>query len=651
MSDNRNTGNDPRSRPEPLDGLDSLLDRALNVDLTGGAASPGDAAGPGNPQPPPPNSADAAGGPPPERGPKPSPPPRGRLAAARLYFLSLSPARRFFLCLCVVAALGSAGYLAYYGIGSITHRIHQADVGKMIPTPPPPAVTGTPATPPPLDAEGWDYPPSDPEIDYRTLYADVLARNSDFIGILNIPGLTIKDMVFVQTTDNDLYLTRNFDRKRSDRGTVFMDYQAAPDFSGSNTVLYGHNMKDGTMFRPLLKYQTVKGYESAPVVYLDTIYGPTVWLVFAAYICEPDYGYADTLVSGTRYDALLEEIYMRSVFHTNIEVDERDSILTLSTCDYDFEDARFAVHARRLRPGETLEGLTFEARPNTSRKEYNVPYERLIGDVPVQNIALSSFSELRRYYYHQRGGSGILWYTGSARDRVQGPFTAYTGEIDETRYSWLATGNNMPERVGRREFYIVSGGLDGRTPGLYLLQSNIPRGPFSLTSQTPLTPAGIDARWPCLVNDGSGEMTLYYTVREAGSPAATVIFSMPLKGGSPRELARYDASLDIRPVGAVPHGGKTAVIVQSFASGMVFGFYPGSEEPEQFELPRVGQQSGRYAIHLSAVTGGYTALSQSGGRMEFEPFDTAWIPAPKDAPPPPPATPAPPPGPSPPPAT
>jgi sortase B len=199
----------------------------------------------------------------------------------------------------------------------------------------------------------------------RLRFEPLLEINPDFLGMIFIPGLGI-EYPFVQYVDNNKYLRTNFHGSRSDHGTIFMDYKNDPLLLDYNTVLYGHHMNDRSMFTELVRYRNLNAYAEAPVIVIDSLTGMSIWLVFAAYVCEPDYGYIDTTVYGERFEALLDEIQRRSLFHTNVDVTAEDRIITLSTCVYDFHDARFAVHARLQRDGEDMP--VFEAARNTNQK-------------------------------------------------------------------------------------------------------------------------------------------------------------------------------------------------------------------------------------------------------------------------------------------
>lgn len=184
-------------------------------------------------------------------------------------------------------------------------------------------------------------------------------QNPDIKGWITIAGTGI-DYPVVQTADNSLYLTNDFHRQKSDYGTLFLDYRDSIQPSSRNLIIYGHNMKDGQMFHNILKYQQTDFYNSAPVIQFDTLYGAYKWKVFACFIAnasEKDgyvFNYLRTdFPSDGQFTSFINEASARSLIKTAVDVQPTDTILTLSTCTYEYNDARFVVMARRLRDGES----------------------------------------------------------------------------------------------------------------------------------------------------------------------------------------------------------------------------------------------------------------------------------------------------------
>lgn len=200
---------------------------------------------------------------------------------------------------------------------------------------------------------------------YLPFYAD----NPDIIGWVKIPG-TVLDYPVMQTADNEYYLFRDFNKNDSKFGSIFADWHVpfTPTTRPNNTVLYGHNIAGGTYFASVTnyfpyKYGTLDYLKDHPTVQFDTIYEPGTYKIFAGIFINTleshgyVYPYYQKRVFENRDDFynFAVNIMDRTVFFTDADLEYGDEILTLSTCYYPFggdADTRFAIFARRVRPGE-----------------------------------------------------------------------------------------------------------------------------------------------------------------------------------------------------------------------------------------------------------------------------------------------------------
>lgn len=164
----------------------------------------------------------------------------------------------------------------------------------------------------------------------------------DVVAWIYIPGTEI-NYVIAQTDNNSYYLDSRLDGEHSAEGTLFMDYQNAPDLSDWNTLIYGHHMKNGTMFGSLKNYKEQKYYESHPVIYLYTPEQNYKVELLAAYTTNID----DCIytIPGTREerDNIVSHAHEMSDFTSMALVDNEDRLVTFSTCAYDFDNARYVV--------------------------------------------------------------------------------------------------------------------------------------------------------------------------------------------------------------------------------------------------------------------------------------------------------------------
>ncbi len=160
----------------------------------------------------------------------------------------------------------------------------------------------------------------------------------------------------VKGEDNSQYLKRLFNGKRGKAGTPFLDYENSPDFTDRNSIVYGHNLLDGSMFTCLADYAEQAYYDAHPTMLLLTPQGDYVMEVYAAFTASPKE--AGAVTSPWRqswstdgdFSAWISQARERSVVETGITPDADDKVLTLSTCVHRGSD-RFVVMGR-LVPAE-----------------------------------------------------------------------------------------------------------------------------------------------------------------------------------------------------------------------------------------------------------------------------------------------------------
>lgn len=196
--------------------------------------------------------------------------------------------------------------------------------------------TGTPEPVEPLDD------PSVPAaIDFDALYE----MNRDVVAWIYAPDTEINYAV-AQARDNSYYLRRLLNRKGAVCGTIFADCRCSGDFTDRNTIVYGHKMDNGTMFAALAGYLDQAYYEAHPVMYiyvpgqryrLELIAGYTTDVYDAVYYLP---------VSQEERDRLLAQAVEKSTFRSGVTAGEEDRLVTLSTCSYDFNNARYVVIGR-----------------------------------------------------------------------------------------------------------------------------------------------------------------------------------------------------------------------------------------------------------------------------------------------------------------
>ena len=176
--------------------------------------------------------------------------------------------------------------------------------------------------------------------------------NPDVQGWLYQKGTVINYPV-VQGTDNDTYLHTRFDKQWSGGGTLFVDCRMEKDFKGFNSIIYGHHMKDGSMFRSIRGYTKEDGYyDKHKTLELATPHGNYHLVVFSAFITKA----TDEDTYKMTYDeaekqAYIDRAWERSelpITKNSVDVTKNDRLVTLSTCAYDYEEARYIVMCKMV---------------------------------------------------------------------------------------------------------------------------------------------------------------------------------------------------------------------------------------------------------------------------------------------------------------
>ncbi|MEG1278592.1 MAG: class B sortase [Cellulosilyticaceae bacterium] len=182
-----------------------------------------------------------------------------------------------------------------------------------------------------------------------SLLESLKTQNPDAIGWIDIPETAIQ-YPLMQTIDNDYYLQHTFDKEENSAGSIYMDYRNDPLFTDQNTVIYGHDMKNGSMFHNLRYMRKQEYVQKHPSIFVTVADEILEYEIFSVYPTEAAYDYrTPNYKEITQYEEFLSRIKKRSIIDTAIVPDKEDKILTLSTCAYDFEDGRLAVHARLKR--------------------------------------------------------------------------------------------------------------------------------------------------------------------------------------------------------------------------------------------------------------------------------------------------------------
>lgn len=189
------------------------------------------------------------------------------------------------------------------------------------------------------------------EQEIRPQFVDLQEVNENIVGWVSIDGTKLNNPI-LQAEDNEFYLDRNFKDNSSRAGSVFMDYRNDMTASNRNTILYGHAMKNGTMFGDLKKYADQDFANEHASIYFDSLYEGYDVEIFAAYETTIDFYYIETdFETDEAFNEYIAEVKERSSISMPVDVQPDDQILTLSTCDnlVTSKDRRYVVQGKLVK--------------------------------------------------------------------------------------------------------------------------------------------------------------------------------------------------------------------------------------------------------------------------------------------------------------
>lgn len=286
--------------------------------------------------------------------------------------------RKIIFLLCIAVIIVALCVIIPYYIESYMSKNEYADLSKEYSSAP---ISSSSSKPAPSSSSSSSAPLQLPNFD------SFLKKNKETAGWISLPACNINYPV-VQTSNNTKYLTIDFNGNPNKHGAPFLDYRnhTKPSNLSRNLIIYGHNMGDGTMFGGLENYAK-KGmyskdasyldfYNKNPILIFSTLYENSEWKIFAVFATTGDYTlknsmyYQRTIFSSDNdFNQYISKINARSFITSKVDVKPSDTLLTLSTCNYDYpnvngDHARLVVVARKVRPGESDKVDAAAANPN-----------------------------------------------------------------------------------------------------------------------------------------------------------------------------------------------------------------------------------------------------------------------------------------------
>lgn len=178
-------------------------------------------------------------------------------------------------------------------------------------------------------------------------FKELRSINKDIIGWIQVPDTEI-DYPVVQGEDNDYYLEHNIYGNQSKYGSIFMDYRNNLQ-KDSHIVIYGHNMKDGSMFRDLVKYKEEDFFSGNSEITMEIQGEVHRYQIFSVVVIPGDTEYIKVSFSSTEeFLDYVGDIKEASYRYRELNFSGGEKIITLATCSYEFSDARTVVHGVRI---------------------------------------------------------------------------------------------------------------------------------------------------------------------------------------------------------------------------------------------------------------------------------------------------------------
>ncbi|MGG7078808.1 class B sortase [Clostridium sardiniense] len=175
---------------------------------------------------------------------------------------------------------------------------------------------------------------------------ELMKINEDYKMWIEIPNTNINYPV-VQGKDNDFYLKHDFYKKESSSGAIFIDYKNNID-RDENIVIYGHNMKNKSMFQNLMKFKDEEFWNKNNEIILTIDGKEYEYEVFSVYVNDANnVEFKFDFKNDDVYFKYLEEIKEKSIFNRDIDITSNKKMITLSTCSYENDDDRLVIHGKQ----------------------------------------------------------------------------------------------------------------------------------------------------------------------------------------------------------------------------------------------------------------------------------------------------------------
>lgn len=182
---------------------------------------------------------------------------------------------------------------------------------------------------------------------YRALFD----QNSDFVGWISIDDTNINYPVMWTPNNPNYYLKHSFEKEYSDYGVPYIDEDCVMG-ENNNYVIYGHHMKNETMFHDLCNYASKDFYDEHPTIKFDTLFGFGEYQIVAVFRFDTNndtFRYNQfTDMDEEHFKNFMNSVHLRQLYDTGVDAEYGDHLITLSTCEYTYTNGRFVVVAKKV---------------------------------------------------------------------------------------------------------------------------------------------------------------------------------------------------------------------------------------------------------------------------------------------------------------
>ena len=183
-------------------------------------------------------------------------------------------------------------------------------------------------------------------------YQSVYDANNDFVGWIYVPGTELNYPVMHTPSNPEYYLRRDFDGKYNIHGVPFVDYRCIVDES-DNTIIYGHNMTNGTMFSVVEDYADENFWQQHRYIGFDTMNGYGIYEVALCAridLTTEYFNYTNTInfADQDAFDSYINQIKEYVCYETDVEICYGDKLILLSTCETNNKDGRYIIIAKKV---------------------------------------------------------------------------------------------------------------------------------------------------------------------------------------------------------------------------------------------------------------------------------------------------------------